>query len=189
MLLGAVFTSLSSGKGDIARTMSSTAQFLQSLQNLTNLTNPLQIGFAAAVNRSYIDAAIQFSQKIDLDRIIKQKTRAPGRLQYSWADSGCDATQGLKALGKLLAPPSRISAVIGPACTTACEVTSYLAGAQNISQISWGCLSPALSNKTEFGLVTSLPTAHACSAFDCISCLIPACPPTCPPTCPVPSGN
>ena len=52
------------------------------------------------------------------------------RLEYSWADSGCSAKQGLAAMGRLLGEAvlaeRRIDVVIGPGCSTACEVTSYL---------------------------------------------------------------
>ena len=59
-------------------------------------------------------------------------------LEYSWADSGCSAKQGLAALGKLLGD-SRIDAVIGPGCSAVCEVTSYLSGGQNMPQIGYSC--------------------------------------------------
>ena len=49
----------------------------------------------------------------------------PGRrLEYSWADSGCSPQQALNAMGELLGGSSRIDAVIGPGCSSACEVTS-----------------------------------------------------------------
>ena len=59
-------------------------------------------------------------------------------LDYSWADSGCSAKQGLAALGKLMGGEKKIDAVIGPGCSSACEVTSYLSGGESIPQISWG---------------------------------------------------
>ena len=59
------------------------------------------------------------------------------RLQYIWDDSGCSAKTGLQTLGKMLAS-NKIHAVIGPGCSTACKVTSYLSSAQNITQISFG---------------------------------------------------
>ena len=44
------------------------------------------------------------------------KTLLPGRvLAFSFADSGCSAKQGLKAMGELL-DGREISAVIGPGC-------------------------------------------------------------------------
>ena len=82
------------------------------------------------------------------------------RMKYSWADSGCSPQKGLAALGKLLQGESSIDAVIGPACSTACEVTSYLSGGQDIPQISWGCTSPTLSDKTKFKLVHVFVTMH-----------------------------
>ena len=87
-------------------------------------------------------------------RINADKALLPGRrLEYSWADSGCSAEQGLVAMGELLRGASKVSAVIGPACSSACEVTSYLAGGQKIPEISWGCASPTLSNKDQYRLV------------------------------------
>ena len=77
------------------------------------------------------------------ERANADDTLLPGhRLEYTWADSGCSAQQGLAAMGKLLGGVSRIDAVIGPGCSSACEVTSYLSSGQNIPQISWGCTSP-----------------------------------------------
>ena len=78
-------------------------------------------------------AAVLAIKKINAD-----KTLLPGReLMYSWADSGCSAQQGLKAMGELLAGESRIDAVIGPGCSSACEVTSHLLSGQNIPQIAY----------------------------------------------------
>ena len=101
-------------------------------------------------------------------------------LEYSWADSGCSAKQGLAALGELLS--SRLSknlgihAMIGPGCSSACEVTNHLAGnllpqvshsfckvldqLQSLfdvwlcsMQVSHSCTSPKFSEKDEFALV------------------------------------
>ena len=75
-------------------------------------------------------------------------------LTYNWTDSGCSAKQGLQALGQFLADKRiRVDAVIGPGCSSACEVTSHLAGGQGIPQISWGCTSPTLSDKNDYPLV------------------------------------
>ena len=51
-----------------------------------------------------------------VERVNADETLLGGRqLEYSWADSGCSAKQGLKALGKLLGgSKGTISAVIGP---------------------------------------------------------------------------
>ena len=50
-----------------------------------------------------------------VERVNADKALLPGRrFEYSWADSGCSAQQGLAAMGKLLQGESRMNAVIGP---------------------------------------------------------------------------
>ena len=105
---------------------------------------------------------------LTVERVIADKTLLPGRrLEYSWADSGCSAQQGLAAMGELLGGASTVDAVIGPGCSTACEVTSYLAAGQGIPQVSWACGSPELSNKDHHRLVSPLATAPRVR-FDCL---------------------
>ena len=90
-----------------------------------------------------------------VERINADKALLTGRwLDYSWADSGCSAQQGLVAMGKLLGAERRVDAVIG--CSSACEVTSYLSGGQDIPQISHSCTASSLSNKEKHGLVRPL---------------------------------
>ena len=45
-------------------------------------------------------------------------------LEYRWSNSGCSASEGLKALGSLI--KTDIAAVIGPACSIACDPTGFL---------------------------------------------------------------
>ena len=92
-----------------------------------------------------------------VERVNADKSLLPQRrLEYSWADSGCSAQQGLVAMGKLLGGTSTVDAVIGPGCSSACEVTSYLSGGQKIPQISWSCTAVSLSNKEKYRLVGPL---------------------------------
>ena len=60
-----------------------------------------------------------------VEKVNKNPTLLRGRvLEYSWADSGCSAQQGLIALAKLFTTETQyISAVIGPGCSPACEAT------------------------------------------------------------------
>ena len=96
-----------------------------------------------------------------VERVNADKTLLRGRrLEYSWADSGCSAQQGLVGMGKLLGGASRVDAVIGPGCSSACEATSYLVGGQGLAQLSWGCALPELSDKGKHSLVMLSP---ACS--------------------------
>ena len=88
-----------------------------------------------------------------VEKVNADSALLPGRvLRYTWADSGCSAQQGLRAMGQLLQGASRIDAVIGPGCSPACEVTSHLLGGQGIPQVSYGCTSPKLSIKTQYKL-------------------------------------
>jgi ABC-type branched-subunit amino acid transport system substrate-binding protein len=89
-----------------------------------------------------------------VERVNADKALLRGRrLEYGWANSGCSAQQGLVAMGKLLGGANTADAVIGPACSSACEVTGYLSGGQSIPQISWGCTAVSLSNKDKYRLV------------------------------------
>ena len=84
-------------------------------------------------------ARIAGAAELAVQSVNADSTLLHGRvLEYSWADSGCTAQQGLVAMGELIRLESRIHAVIGPACSSACEVTSYLSGA-SMPQISYLC--------------------------------------------------
>ena len=101
-----------------------------------------------------------------VERVNANKALLPGRrLEYRSADSGCSAQQGLAAMGELLGGASKVDAVIGPGCSSACEVTSYLSGGQGLPQVSWACGSPELSNKDQHRLVSPLAVAP-CVRFD-----------------------
>ena len=110
-----------------------------------------------------------------VERVNADKALLPRRrLEYSWEDSGCSAQQGLAVMGELLGGASsvgaKVGAVIGPGCSATCVVTSYLSGGQKIPQISWGCASPKLSDKDQYGLVR-LPrpclSLRASNVWDC----------------------
>ena len=102
-----------------------------------------------------------------VERVNADKALMPGHwLEYGWIDSGCSAQQGLAAMGELLGGVSKVDAVIGPGCSSACEVTSYLSEGQKVPQISWGCTAPSLSNKENHRLVR--PCYLVCPlCFDC----------------------
>ena len=89
-----------------------------------------------------VGAKIAGAAALAVEKVNADKALLPGRrFEYLWADSGCSAKQGLAAMGQLLGE-AMIDVVIGPGCSSACEVTSYLSSGQNTSQISWGCTSP-----------------------------------------------
>ena len=94
------------------------------------------------VGKSIAGAAALAGERINANKAL--------RFEYSWADSGCSAQQGLAAMGELLAGVTKVNAVIGPGCSAACEVTSYLSAGQGIPQVSWGCEAPQLSSRAFF---------------------------------------
>ena len=78
-----------------------------------------------SVGKQIAGAATLAVQQVNADKALLPEHV----LEYSWADSGCSAKKGLRALGDLLfmddAQP--IDAIIGPGCSTACEVMGSLA--------------------------------------------------------------
>ena len=131
---------------------------LTSVERLLAQSADLPIHFALLLPMSgswSLGRRIAGAAALAVERVKADKALLRGRrLEYGWADSGCSAQQGLVAMGKLLGGANTADAVIGPACSSACEVTSYLAGWQKIPQISFGCTSPKLSDKDQYRLVT-----------------------------------
>ena len=122
---------------------------LQKLQKRIHLALLLPMTGSLAIGARIAGAAA-----LAVERVNADKTLLLGRvLEYSLVDSGCSAQKGLKAMGELLAGENRISAIIGPGCNSACEVTSHLSAGQRIPQVSWGCDAPSLSNRAEHELV------------------------------------
>ena len=152
--------------GGIDLMLANTAAFLKEVGSISSTAL-----YTSAVNRTYLQAALQFPQRVDLrlfgpvrfalmiptsgawsvghqiagaaalavETVNANTTLLPKRtLVYEWANSGCSAQQGLAAMGDLLQGEMHIDAVIGPGCSSACEVTSYLSDGQAVPQISWG---------------------------------------------------
>ena len=145
------------------QTIEATAQFLQNLHPQMSLHS-----IVGSINSSYLDRAIRVSEQIDIEKILKERKQAAGHLQYNWADSGCSAQQGLVAMGELLGRASRVDAVIGPGCSSACEVTSYLSSGQDLPQISWGCAASSLSNKEKYRLVRLPAVVSSVNMLYCV---------------------
>ena len=118
-----------------------------------------------------IGRRIAGAAELAVERVNANKALLPGRwLEYDWANSGCSPQKGLEAMGELLGRASKVSVVIGPGCSSACEVTSYLAGGEKIPQISWGCASPKLSNKDQYRLVTLPRPSHSLGVLNVLDC-------------------
>ena len=75
------------------------------------------------------------------------------RLEFVFAETLCSAPAALAALSKLL-EEGPLAAVIGPGCSVACEATGFLTAGRDLPQISYSCLSPALTDKDAYPTVT-----------------------------------
>ena len=72
------------------------------------------------------------------------------RLAYVFGqDSECEAQSALMAMVSLISE-FKVDAVIGPACSVGCELTGLQAARRNLTEISYSCTSPVLSNKDRY---------------------------------------
>ena len=112
--------------------------------DLCRADEPIRIALLLSILNG--SSKIAGAAALAIERVNTDKALLPGRkLEFSWADSGRTASQGLAAMGEVLSKAgvdadgkSRVNAVIGPGYSEACEVVSYLAGGWNIPQISYG---------------------------------------------------
>ena len=95
--------------------------------------------------------------ELAVQQVNADKTLLPGHtLDYLWGDSGCSPKQALVAMGELLHDKTHVSAVIGPGCSSACKVTSYLGA----GQVSCLLLFPALMMPTTNLFLLTCRTYH-----------------------------
>ena len=79
------------------------------------------VHFALLIDKALL--SIAGAAEIAVQTVNANEDLLPGRrMEYSWANSGCNASKGLQAMGDLLRGTNQINAVIGPACSQACEV-------------------------------------------------------------------
>ena len=58
------------------------------------------------------------------------------RLEYIWADSGCNSIAGVTAIQELLHADKPIHGVIGGACSSACEPAAFITAACSLPQVA-----------------------------------------------------
>ena len=102
----------------------------------------LDLAIARAVDfvkthRSFAPIAMQVVKKVHVGDALNASVALLGALEDEAANGG-------------------IHAVIGPACSRACESTAFLTGARNLPQISFACQSATLSSKEQYPTVRSL---------------------------------
>ena len=85
------------------------------------------IGVLLSNSGSWLQAhSIAGALPLAVERINADSSLLPGRtLRFEWRDSGCSPSVALQALGSLDSG-GQVDAVIGPACSVACEPTGYL---------------------------------------------------------------
>ncbi|XP_046570868.1 gamma-aminobutyric acid type B receptor subunit 1-like [Haliotis rubra] len=86
-----------------------------------------------------------------VDDVNRRQDILPGyRLHMKWNNTKCDRGVGLKALSDSLYTTDIKLMVIGGACSQVSEATGRVSHLWNLVQISYGSVSPSLSNKKEF---------------------------------------
>ena len=68
-------------------------------------------------------------------------------LEYSGEDSGCDSLESMVGTNKILLQAGQLDAIIGPACSSACESSAYLLRNRALPQVSFGCTESSLIKK------------------------------------------
>ena len=99
--------------------------------------------------------ASMFANAVSLavERINNDSSLLVGsRLAFVFAEARCSAPAALAALSELL-EEGPLVAVIGPGCSVACEATGFLTAGRDLPQISYGCLSPSLTDKQAYPTV------------------------------------
>jgi ABC-type branched-subunit amino acid transport system substrate-binding protein len=94
------------------------------------------------------DAAALAVKRINNDSSLLHASH----LESVFAEADCSAPAALASLSKLL-EEGPLAAVIGPGCSVACEATGFLTAGRDLPQISYGCLSPSLTDKDAYPTV------------------------------------
>jgi ABC-type branched-subunit amino acid transport system substrate-binding protein len=81
-------------------------------------------------------------------------------LKYSWEDSGCGSLESMVGTNKILLQAGQLDAIIGPACSSACESSAYLLRDRAVPQVSFGCTESSLIKK--YPTVCNQPQSTLC---------------------------
>ena len=74
-----------------------------------------------------------------VERVNADPALLPGRtLEYVVRDSQCSAAAARQGFGELTSDGNHIDAVLGPGCSSGCELTGIMTGAVGLAQISYG---------------------------------------------------
>jgi ABC-type branched-subunit amino acid transport system substrate-binding protein len=74
------------------------------------------------------------------------------RLEFSWKEVACDPLNSTSAV-RLMLDAGGIDAIIGPECSPGCEASAHLTSQRDVVQVSYGCTSTVLSDKSVYPTV------------------------------------
>ncbi|ELT87738.1 hypothetical protein CAPTEDRAFT_22448, partial [Capitella teleta] len=91
------------------------------------------------------------AMRMALEEINERQDVLPGyHLELVWGDTQCDPGHGLNALYELLYTDPPKVMVIGGGCSIVCQPCSEGSTQWNLTTVSYGCMSPSLSNRERF---------------------------------------
>ena len=90
----------------------------------------------SAVGKYYAGAATLAIAAINADPSLMKGRR----LEYIYADAGCNAIQGVSAALELLRAAKPIHGVIGAGCSSVCESTGFLTAKTGLLRLALFCL-------------------------------------------------
>ena len=115
----------------------------------TNLTT-LEIGVMLPWSGWAVGNAIAAVVPMAIESINQSPLMPSGyRLNWTTRDSKCDVGASLEALFEF-DRAGTLDAIIGPACSAACEAVAAWAAQSNTPVISYSCMSTTLSNRNAF---------------------------------------
>ncbi|XP_067676189.1 gamma-aminobutyric acid type B receptor subunit 1-like [Haliotis asinina] len=96
-------------------------------------------------------AAIKIATEIALEHVNAMDNMLVGyNLNLIWNNTRCHAGTGVDSMYRnLYSPPTKII-IYGPGCSFVTEATAQSSFMWNLVQMSWGSVSPSLSDKTRF---------------------------------------
>ena len=97
----------------------------------------VRLGLLLPMTGSSIGKYIAGAATLAISDINADPSLMQGRkLEYVYADSGCNSITGVKAMQKLLRADQPIHGVIGGGCSSACEAVAFLTAERGVPQVS-----------------------------------------------------
>lgn len=121
---------------------------------ITNANKTLYIGVVLPF--SYVDKAFPATAFIARREIRRLHLLDDYNIILRFGDSNCHGPTAMKAAIRLRTSDEGLDALLGDACSSACEPTGLLTAAWNIPQVSYRCTDVMFSDKTVYPTFTSV---------------------------------